>query len=91
MTYPAYVIRWLAADLGRMIPLHLQPIGGSNMYQDKMVRIDVDNEEWGRVVGQATVIEDRGDTLLVSVNTIRANIVIDSYELTDAQLAYLRD
>ena len=40
------------------------------------VRIDTDNEEWGRVCGKAIILECFTDVFLVDAETIRANILV---------------
>ncbi len=41
-----------------------------------MVHIDTDNEEWGRVCSDGVILDDFGNTLLIEVETIRANILV---------------
>ena len=45
------------------------------------VRIDSDNEEWGRVASNATVIEIYDDSVLVNAETIKADILVLKREI----------
>jgi hypothetical protein len=48
----------------------------------KKFHIDIDDEEYGRVASNCTVIEGVGHgSYLVAVDTIRANIVVNRKEL----------
>jgi hypothetical protein len=40
------------------------------------VHVDSDNAEWGRVASDATVIEDQGKEVLVTVDSIQADIFV---------------
>lgn len=48
-----------------------------------IVSIDADNDDWGRVCSQATVLEIvDADLVLVSADSIRANIIVFTNEIT---------
>lgn len=50
--------------------------------EDVTVHIDTDNEDWGRVCSDGTVLDDFGDMLLVEVETIRATILVPREDVT---------
>ena len=44
--------------------------------------VDTDNEEWGRVASNAIVMEKRGDSYLMSVQSIHANIIVPKKDIS---------
>jgi hypothetical protein len=44
------------------------------------IHIDVDDKQWGRVATDATILEIRSGYLLVSAESIHANIIIAKRE-----------
>ncbi len=45
------------------------------------VHIDIDDEQWGRVASDATVLELHETTCLLSVDSVRANIIVPISEI----------
>jgi hypothetical protein len=46
-----------------------------------LVHIDIDNEEWGRVVSDGIIIETGEESCLVEVESIRANIIVPNNDI----------
>ena len=46
------------------------------MHKQDRVHIDSDNEEWGRVASDATIIDIYQNDVLVNVDSIKADILV---------------